>query len=299
MNKILKGVHIESTEEKWVELKNGTYEVEGNIYDAGYTPLKVIVKNFDNVFHIRNKTEKLHYKNSDGVLLSVADYITKRDELYASEDNGDNYEDVYQYKHFINTWVLVTKNNVIKENVYIQIEKLFLDTGNDFIVPEFVYGGDNINVYRYNRKQAVIHIVKTVMAKLGVVYQDGVSYNGTSNKKIYSGFDTKRGIRYVVAFGSYVFNDVWDVGNYYRNTLEKCRENYNSDLKRITDIITIKHNKHFNIEQELDTKKLLELITNLKGVINRVDSKKATQKHQMEAQRRIRELYDLVNNVYL
>lgn len=297
--KLIDGVEVVSTGEKWVELKNGTFKINGKLYNAGYSAIKVVVESFDDVKTYGEYSKITHYEDSNGASLTVGEYNTQYNTLYSTEDNGDNYEDVYNFQVFLNTWKSIREDYTKTENVNVQIKKLHLDTGNVFISPEFCYGNDNIDLYRYERKQALIQIVKDVMNSFDMVYQNNVSYGGTNNKRLYSGIDeNRRGIRYVVAFGTYVFNDSWDVGNYVRTTLEKCKERYESDVKRITDMITIKHNKHFGIENELDTAKLLSLVSEVKNIISQIDSKKKTEQQYYNALTKAKQLYELVNGVY-
>ena len=111
----------------YIELQNGTYEIDGKRVQIGWNDNKVIVDldNKPEIFKIDNISRIDHYLNSNGEILIVESYNKKYNELNKDE-NFSSLEDEYTFKKFIQEWKAVyieyeEKHPVeysIKYNVY-------------------------------------------------------------------------------------------------------------------------------------------------------------------------------------
>jgi len=77
-----------------------------------------------------------------------------------------------------------------------------------------------------------------------MVFDGNVSYNKTANERIWGNSDHSC-IRYVVAFGTYVFGDSWGSPKVIKGTLQDVKTRCKQDRQSIRNIITRQYNKHF------------------------------------------------------
>ena len=135
-----------------VQLAGGVYLVDG-------TPFLVTSFSEQHILNINVQVEKkvviqpqiTHYKNSDGLIISIEDYYTMIDnkfgKYYCEDDDGDNYvfpdlDTEYNYKKFLAEHTAMWSEETYEyKPVDIAIKGEWVDTGSDFIETPYSQGG--------------------------------------------------------------------------------------------------------------------------------------------------------------
>lgn len=296
---------------KFVLLGRGDYLIDGEVVSVdSYGKSKIGVKDENNIRKIRNTTVIDHYINiEDNITISKHEYEERKSELLKhrtldeyEEDVWDSLESEFNYRKFIQTWDRIDKDiQVISEPILVEKVVLKYNTGNDFIKNAYLNGGDisHCDLYVYNRQKAYLHIVKECFDELNMTYEEDCGYEHTKNKKIWSN-SNHSGIRYVTAFGKYIFDDRFRNMNSSRGTCEEMLGMYEKDRNSIRKIIKNGYMTHFgNVdENKVDFKLLLKDLYLLRGSINSIESKKSTWSNQNMANRRVNEIISYIEDKF-
>ncbi len=230
---------IEDLNINYVELPRGKYLVDNKPVTVTSNNEKISVESFDNIRKV-DESRIISYYSCGTEEVSVTDYIDKKLQLESKrtvDEDGDSswwnsLEDEFEYKKFISVHqpVYITRET-ISEPLTFSPQKRTIETGNHYIVSQFSQGV-NTDLFTYNREAAFIGIVHATMKSLGMTYNEKTDYKDTSHKKIY-GNSNHSCIRYVTAFGSYVFDDSFDCKGFRRGTLESMKVAYEVDRKKL------------------------------------------------------------------
>ena len=259
----MKAIKFEESEYYSIKLPRGTYLVDNKVVEVeGYGNADVQVLDIENVCPISRTSIITKYVSQDEIEISASVYnkakdelllySTKTDEEYDGQIKWNSLDDEFAYRKFLQKWTPVYKNiEVVGDKYSFDIQHTKINTGCKYINSTYINGGDDPMLFEYNRPKAFLDIVNYKFADLGMAYTDSVSYQQTDRKKIW-GNSTHSCIRYVVAFGTYVFNDAFDVKYSPKGKLEDLLKMYNDDKQRIESQIQTKYNIHFGkVDQDL------------------------------------------------
>ena len=250
----LNGVSIDDKNITYVKLPYGKYLIDGEIVECGsWNYGRAQCKNVNDIRIVTEASYIKEYRCGDDVM-SVAEYedaLEKlKNECVKDTDECNLYfkdlESEFKYRKFRESWKTVyAREQIISDPIKVEIEHIQYDTGCPFIKSAFLNGLDNKDtLYTYNQEAAWLDIVKKCFDELEMTYVDGISYNKTSDKKIW-GNSKNSCIRYVVAFGTYIFDDRFKTPHILKGTLADMRKNYDDDVNAIRDVIKTKYFTHF------------------------------------------------------
>lgn len=299
---------------KYVNLKGGKYLVDGEVIEIeGYrNNSKVQVKDINNIRKISEDRIIIKYIKGEEEM-SVDEYTDKKNELLKNRIWDEEYEEYagwedleseYEYKKLTTYWKPIYKDvQTISEPLKVaEVREIVYDTDNKFIVNIFLNGNkdtSDIQLYEYRQSEARIHIVEEIFKSLGFTYEDNISYMRTEGRKVWSN-STHSGIRYVTAFGTYLFNDSYKYDYTPRGTLEDMRKKYQSDYDSIKKIIMTKYNRIYGRidRDEFDFVKLLDDLNSIRSSIVAVDSKVKTVEDRRKAINKIDKLTENINSMF-
>ena len=288
-----KGVNIEDLGITYVKLSFGRYLIDGNLVTVPYKGDKVQVKNIKDIRPVHSKNVISYYvKQGTKEVITTDEYNTKMIHLenkskYNSEGNmvWDSLEDEFNYRKFCKDWdCIFTDVQIIEEPIKVEIENILYDTGNKYIVSGLINARTEDTLYTYKRESALVFLMEQCFAKLKMERNINAISSDTARTKTWNNSD-KGGIRWAVAFGTYIFDKKWDnVHNEY-GTLKDLRKKYNEDKKEIEDIIHRQFYINFgNIDQDnYNFNRLLLELYNIKDNTYKLICKK----NSLESQRKI------------
>lgn len=302
-----KVINFEDKNIKYILLDRGAYLIDGKLITVDdYKKTRVKVKNPNDVRIVSKNVVIDYYLNQeDNSKMTISEYDEKIKELYShrtyenewDEDGKWNtLEDEYNYRKFKLTWKQITKTiQSISDPILVEEVKTTYDTGNKFIKNAYLNGDSDHDLYIYFRSDAWLNIVRECFRELKMEFFDDCGYNATKNRKIW-GNSTHSCIRYVVAFGGYVFDDKFKEPSNLRGTLEDMRATYEKDRNSIRKIIKIKYNKTFGKidENEVNFKQLLEDLYSLRRSIDSIESKKSTLNNKNNANKKVNQIIDYI-----
>lgn len=221
---------------------------------------RLLVDSFDNICTVTSINYVGGYLHkSSGNEITVDKYeelVTPLKDKGYMEDGVmefDNLDDEYAYRKFTQKYQTIRKTKqVVSDPKLIPLVTYQMSTENRYIQSLYALGASNSegDNYQYNQQQAWENIVRECFTELGMGYVDNISYSQTKNKRVWSN-STHSGIRYVVAFGKYVFNDKYDKKrSHLRGSLESMKANYEADKKSIREVIISQYNTHFGTIDE-------------------------------------------------
>lgn len=278
---------IEFTDKELTLVKlnaNRTYLVDGELYTTDYKGKRLSVTNVDDIRLVSINLITKYYTNGFDTI-TVEEYSDKCKELRAKydceDDCWDTLEDEFAYRKFVQVWQPVKEEvQVIGEPIKVEIVKAVYDTGSPFIENSFLFSGGEkeASLFTYLRQKAIENIVKECFDSLGMEYEYKLDCSETKNKKVWSN-SNHSGIRYVVAFGTFVFNDSWREKTNIVGTLEDCKMWYERDKKELEKIITVKYKEHFGKfdEGSFDYKNLISKLKQAEEHAKRIDVKRGNQ----------------------
>jgi hypothetical protein len=251
--------------------------------------------------YIEKYTDGANFKTVEEYQTDRDNLLSKRTYLYDDEDKWETLEDEYSYKKFVQVWQPIKKTiQEISKPIIVGIQTTKYETGNKYIESCFFNGADkDLNLFIYNRPRALLDIVTECFTELGMIFEEGKSFGTTEGRKIWSN-STHSCIRYVVAFGTYIFGDGWDIRNSPKGTLEDMISKYEVDKKTLRSIIIGKYNKHFGkIDQgTFEFDKLLNKLNSALNLLNKVDPKQKTCNEYRNGLSSLREAIKLINDSY-
>lgn len=310
-NADIKMVDIKDIGVKYVLLSSGKYLVGDEVIHVdGYYDKKVQIKEDVDVRKITEISVVVKYIKGEEEM-SIDDYESLKRELLKNRTYNDydetyewkDLESEFEYKKLTTYWkpVYRTVQEFSEPLKLAEVKEITYDTGNKYIKNIFFNGSsaEDIALYVYNRPEARISIVSTIFKELGFEYEKGISYVRTEGKKVWGNSDHSV-IRYVVAFGKYIFNDTWDNKFTPRGTLEDLTKMYNDDYTAIKKIIMTHYNRTFGKidEKSFDFAKLIDDLNSVKDIVYSIDSKVKTQERQNKAINKLHKMIEDINNKF-
>lgn len=307
----MKAIKFKESDFYSIELNRGTYIVDGNIITIDGYKSKVQVRDINNVIPItENKIVSYYIYNGESDI-SIEEYHSKRDKLLSKKiDLGDDYDtdcewesldDEFNYRKFISLCAPVYKVvNEYGDPILFDVVESCLNTGNKYISSDYVNGGSDPICFVYNRVNALEDIVKNKFDELGFEFVSDIHYTKTDNVKKW-GKSTHSGIRYVVAFGTYIFGDMYNTVNNTRGSLELLKERYNKDKVDIEGIIQSKYNRMFGSfdEKRINADNLLKNLNFSKILLSKISCGKKYGSDYNLACKKINECISIVENSFL
>lgn len=305
-------VEIEDKNIKFVLLENGCFKIDGeiiNIKNPYGTLGKVAVKNINDIRYVKTTDVISNYTNGMEDM-TVEEYQTKLNQLttnrvydeYKEEYNWNTLEDEFEYRKFKELWKPIrVQVQKISDPIEVEVVKTVYDTGNEFIKSCFLNGdSEGFNLFTYNRPEALLNIVSDCFKSLDMEFVKNINYGKTEGEKIWSNSEHS-GIRYVVAFGTYIFDKEWDIGSRYpKGTLEDMQKYYDDDKNALEKIIKDKYNKHFGRidSKNFDFELLLSKLDNALSNCCNIDSKIKTEQYRTKSISKIKECMKMINDNY-
>lgn len=257
---MLKGYYIEDKDIKYVELPRGEWLINNEPFsNTSYQVEKYQIQSLEDFNNIRSihKKNEIDYVLYEGNKISGYEYNSLQNELLEycdSDGDWDNIDKEYEYKKLLrDAQTFFKSTEIISEPHLVEIKKFILDSSNPYIKSLF-YNGDERGLFQYNAQSCWLDTVSNEFNKLGFEFNPKADYRDTKNKKIWSN-STHSVIKYVCAFGAYIFSDEkWSKSNNYIGTLEDCKNWYEKDTNEIKDIIK----RYYNVEYgEVNSNKLV------------------------------------------
>lgn len=289
--KEMKAKAVEFTDNgiKYVELTRGTYEVDGVVIECKEYNNKVSVVDLNSVKPILRATVVCYYTTNGEDRHEVEWYEDRKNELlkkqttidlgdYETLTKWDSLEDEFAYRKFTSLYTPIKKDiDVVGDPIKFDVTSTVLETGNPFIKSEFVNGEKDLCLFSYNRPSALLKIVSDCFTALGMEFKGDISYAQTASVKKW-GNSTHSCIRYVTAFGGYLFTDLYNNVSIQRGTLESLHLRYESDKKDIERIIKTKYNIAFGSvdEKAFNFNKLLSTIKSAEYSARKIQPKQST-----------------------
>lgn len=304
----MKVVQFEDKDIKFAMLSSGKYLVDGEVVKVdGYHDKKVKVADENNIRKITDNSIIDYYLNIEtSEKVSEYDYLCELNKLYekCSEDEysvkWESLEDEFKYKKFKLTHKPIYKEvQTLSDPLMVELVTTQYDTNNKFITNAYLNGKGTVDLFEYNQNDAWLNIVAECFKELKMEFAGNCSYSATKNEKIW-GNSTHSCIRYVVAFGRYIFSD--DFKNPYTlsGTLEDMVKRYEYDRNKIRKIIKTRYNSHFGHidEDKVDFTKVIKDLYALRENINSIESKKVTWTKQNQANKKVNEIIDYLESKY-
>lgn len=268
-----------------IKLPEGTYEISFNgkttcvSHHGHYNSTKEIeVDGVDEIRKIQEHSVRSHFEDSEGNKLSVEEFEQKKSELIKNanicefEHYGlefENLEEEFEFKKFMRTWNPIQRLSIVKSDP-LPLERINVQfrTDNPFIVSGLSYTWEDPSIFYFDRLKAAHQIVRDTFEELEMEFKPNLDYRSTNGEKVWSNSDHS-GIRYVVAFNTYVFDDTfrYDEKSRSRGSLEDLKKEYENLKKRIRDRIISKYKFHFKtISDRVALELLDESLNSLKTV---------------------------------
>lgn len=308
MNKV---INIEDKGVKFVLLGSGTYLIDGKIVNVdGCNKSKVKVIDETNIKKVSEDSIIIYYLNTeDESKLSEFEYNNKVRELLKSKSYKDEYDEYgewdsleseFGYRKFKETYKPIRKIiQTFSKPLKVELVNINDSTNNKFIKNCFLNGGSVFDLYEYNQNDAWLNIVSECFNEFKMQFVGNVYHANTKDKKVW-GNSEHSCIRYVTAFGSYIFDDRFKNPCLLRGTLGEMNSRYEHDRNTIRKIIRTKYNSHFGKidEDKIDFKKILNDLYSLRGNINSIESKKVTWGEQNKSNKKINEIIEYLESKF-
>lgn len=305
----MKMVDIKDIGIKYVLLPRGKYLIGDEVVQIdGYYDKKVQIRDCVDVRKITETTVVTKYvKGEEEMSIDTYEELKSKllkNRIYNDYDEVYEWEDLeseFEYKKLTTYWKPIYKSvqEFSDPLKVMELKEIEYNTGNKYIKNLFFNGDKNgdISLYIYDRPRAREEIVYKIFKELGFEYEHGISHWGTEGKKVW-GNSSHSVIRYVVAFGKYIFNDSWGSEVTPRGTLEDLKKMYEDDYNSIKKIIMTHYNRTFGKidEKNFDFVKLLDNLSSLKNTITSIDSKVKTQGYRTKAINKVIEIIDDIDN---
>lgn len=263
-------------------LTTGSYLVDGNPLNVTSYRQEVFFK--EGIKRVTQSLVVLRYEDGQGQM-SVSEYHAKLAELKRKGEPDEDYDMVFNdwndevaYITFINTWKPVHKTvEQVGDPELISVEKeVVLETGSPFITSLYANGVDNTDICVLNRGQAQIDNLHKIMSKFGMgLSATELDYGQTKNTKKYFIKPSAKNIRYLTAFGTYPFNNSFDVPETSRGTLKRCKEIEEEDYKRMFEVVEYHYKANFGHLDSKNTliKDVFESVNTIEHIVGKIDFK--------------------------
>lgn len=301
-------IKIEETGNYLVKLGYGTYEIDGKLVTIeGYNKTEVQVKDAKNIRRFNVSLVPIAYKSGDETI-SVEEYKDNIESLakkgWNDAEDGlsfNNIDDEYAYKKFLQKWEAVLERKESYSEPLIFTETIVrLNTDNPFISSMFTTQSEFSDIYVYNRIAATMQIVKDTFTELGMVETPDKGYATTSREKTFH-IPGHSHVRFTQAFGTYCFNDSWEVKHNQRGSLEQMKAQYETDKKKYSNHLKVMYNNHFG-EKSLDVISAKRVRSDLAGIassISEIDPKQRSVGSKRVASSKLAELIKYLDEISL
>lgn len=306
----MKMIDIRDIGVKYVLLSSGKYLIGDEVVKVeGYGDKRVQIKEGDEVREIRETSIVTKYIKGEEEM-SVDEYNEIKNKLLEKQ-HWDDYdclvwedlESEYEYKKLTTYWqpIYKTVQEFSDPLKVIEVKEVNYKTDNKYIQNLFFNGDKNgdISLYVYDRPRAREEIVYKIFKELGFEYESNISYMRTEGRKVWSNSNHSV-IRYVTAFGKYIFNDSWGSEFTPRGTLEDMKKMYEEDYNAIKKIIMTHYNRTFGKinQDEFDFVKLIDNLNSLKNNVVNIDSKVKTQEYKTRTINRLNKMIEEINGIF-
>lgn len=305
----MKIVNIKDLNRKILYLDKGEYLINGVRYSfPDFYNNKIEVEDLKELRKINVTTiTTSYYDELNQKEISVKEYEDIKVKLliksYKDDDGNiyfDDLDDEYNYKKFIKNHKAIYKTiEKVSDNIKLAEEAVIYKTKNKYI--ENCYFSEKESeplVYKYNRERACLDIVKNKFNQLGFEFAGDCNYSQTKNKKIW-GNSEHSGIRYVKAFGTYIFNDMFVIrSSIIKGTLEDMLETYEKDKELIEGIITRKYNENFATLNKDKLNQLPDLINELQYRLSKIHPKKDSYTDYRTCNEKIEQIQKLISESF-
>lgn len=306
----MKMIDIKDIGVKYVLLSSGKYLIGDEVVKVeGYGDKRVQIKEGDEIREITETEIITKYIKGDEEM-SIDEYNEIKNKLLEKQ-HWDKYdcftwedlESEYEYKKLTTYWqpIYKTIQEFSDPLKVVEVREINYKTDNPYIKNLF-FNGDkkgDITLYVYDRPRAREEIVAKIFKELGFEYEHGVSYLRTEGRKVW-GNSNHSVIRYVVAFGKFIFNDSWGSEFTPRGTLEDMQEMYEADYNAIKKIIMTHYNKTFGKidKDEFDFIGLVDNLNSLRSNVSQIDSKVKTKEYQYRAISKLDKMIEEINEMF-
>lgn len=307
----MKAVKFKESDFYSIELNRGTYSIDGKIITVDDYKSKVQAIDINNIIPITINNIVSYYIYNGETKMTIEEYNSKRNSLLSKKVNsGDDYDpdckwetldDEFNYRKFVSSCMPIMKTiNEYGNPILFEIENSCIDTGNPYIYSEYLNGGDSPIVFVYDRVKALVDITKNKFDELGFEFVSDIHYAKTDNIKKW-GNSSNSGIRFVVAFGTYIFGDMGNTVNNIRGSLESLKERYNKDRMDIEGIIQSKYNRMFGIfdENRLNANSLIKNLSTAKQLLSKISYNKKSSSDYNIVCKKINESIYIIENSFI
>lgn len=305
----MKIINIKDKETKILVLDGGEYIINGQRYSFPSSwNNKIEITELKELRKINITTITIAYFDEiKQKQITVEEYTQIKKELEDKRivnDYGElefaNLDDEYNYKKFIQNCKPIYKTiETISDNLEPAEEtEIIYDPKNKYIKCNyFTEKHKKPFLYYYDREQALKDIVENKFKELGFEFVGECNYNQTKNKKIW-GNSTHSVIRYVVAFGTYIFGDKYNNCSGITESLEKCIEYYEEDIEDIENTIMRKYNEEYAKIEKDKLMALPKLVNDLEYRLNKIHTYKTSSTDYWNAKKAIQEIQELINESF-
>lgn len=294
---MLKGFELSDKNIKYVKLPKGEYQINGvNFKNDSWKEVDYQVNSFDDIRSV------IHHQVLDRVVVGDVVYTgeefkTLEYELEKFQDENGEWENIdkeYEYKKLQK---LAQRNystiTSVSSPLLVSVKTGVIDTGSKYIKCKFE-NEDISGLFIYSQSSCWLDTVQNIFTKLGWTFKGNVSYGKTKNEKIW-GNSTHSYIRYVTAFGGYIFGEKW--GNPFNKvgTLDDCKKWEKEDVDKISEIIYT----HYNLEYgDVDLNKYTkEIYENVNSILNQVRGLNVNKKDNISHRVLINQCIELQNKL--
>lgn len=303
-------INIKDLNRKILYLDKGEYLINGNRYSFSDSyNNKIEVEDIKELRKINTTTVTTgYYDELNQKEISVKEHENIKEKLLSKsykDDEGniyfDDLDDEYKYKKFVKNHKAIYKTiETISDNIELAEETVVYKTENEYI--ESCYFNEKESeplLYKYNREKAYLDIVKNKFNQLGFEFAGDCDYSQTKDKKIW-GNSNHSGIRYVRAFGTYIFNDGFKLYTpIIRGTLEDMLAKYKEDKDLIEKVIMRKYNENFAILNKDKLKQLPVLVNELQYRLNKINPKKDSYTDYRFCNEKITQIQKLISESFV
>ena len=256
----------------YIELQQGTYEIDGKRVQIGWNDNKVIVdlESSPKIYRVDIRKKIEHYLNSSNDILSIEDYNQRYTKLNKSEDfEFDNIDDEYAFKKFVQEWKAIYTSFEVKTLVEYSIKYNVYNLPK-YITPMRKLNGDLKNtIYVYDQAKHILELTEKALLEIGYIKS---SRESTIEGEFYLSKDSIRFSK--INNRDFLTIQISNLRQYeekgiYKDTYVKVFELYNSNIINIDKIIKIWYASQTKLDGILYSevlKELKDLTSLVKGI---------------------------------
>ena len=277
------------------KLPPGIYLIDEKVHTVRYNDGEIQAAS-NKIIPISSTSIPTHYENAEGNELSIDQYESKLADVISRGIDDNNYdytfesdEDALLYIKLKRRWFMCSREVVqYGDTIPIESKPVVTDTGSDFVKPILSLKEHKLGLYRYDRAANTMNAMTSTFSNLEMQYVKKIDHAGTKSKKVW-GRSNHSHLKYVTAFGGYVFNKEYSGGKI--GTLENMLALCKLDHEEIRRIIRSKYAAHFNGADLLleDLMRSLRLLLSMAGD---VESMKKTHREHARLKQSIRKLIE-------